>query len=62
MENEVLMIEIDKDNYAIRQIVVDKQGEVHLSCFEDCLEEGKITEDEISGNGKFISESEFDSI
>ena len=62
MENEVFMIEIDKDNYAIRQIVVDKQGEVHLSCFEDCLAEGKITEDEISGNGKFISESEFDSI
>lgn len=62
VESEVFLIEIDKDNYAIRQIIVDKQGEIHLSCFEDCLAEGTIMEDEISSNGIFISKSEFNFI
>lgn len=40
-------IEQDDDNYAYRQITLDEFNELHISCLEDYLSEGEISEMEI---------------
>ncbi len=39
--------ELDDDNYANRQIALDEFNEFHISCLEDWLAEGEISEMEI---------------
>lgn len=41
-ENEEFWIEIDKENYAIRQIIISGDN-IEISCINDCLAEGKIS-------------------
>lgn len=36
--------ELDDEGYANRQIVLDEHCQIHLSCLEDCLAEGLISE------------------
>ena len=38
-ENEEFWIEIDKENYAIRQIIISGDN-IEISCINDCLAEG----------------------
>lgn len=40
-------IEQDVDNYAYRQITLDEFNKLHISCLEDYLSEGEISEMEI---------------
>ena len=55
-EGDKYWIELDGENYAVRQISVDVWGRYHLSCFEDCLAEGVFEEKCIE---KIISKNEF---
>lgn len=41
-DEEVYWIEVDNENYALRQVIKDKDNVFHISCLEDCLAEGKI--------------------
>lgn len=43
-EDDEYWIEIDEENYAIRQIIREANDIFHLSCFEDCLAEEPITD------------------
>lgn len=52
--------ELDEEGYANRQIVLDEQCQIHLSCLEDCLAEGPVNEEDIDGIIINISKSEFD--
>lgn len=58
-ENEKYWIELDNDSFAVRQIILDENKVYHISCFEDCLAEGKIDLTELEGEIKKITESEF---
>ena len=42
--------ELDDEGYAYRQIVLDEQGKIHVSCLEDCLAEGPVNEEELDGS------------
>ena len=42
-----IIMELDENNYAVRQIIVDENNECHYSCLEDCLAEGQVREDEM---------------
>lgn len=52
--------ELDDAGYANRQIVLDENCKIHVSCLEDCLAEGPISEDDIEGSITNLSKSEFD--
>lgn len=41
-DDDEYWIELDEENYAIRQIIREPNDILHLSCFEDCLAEGPI--------------------
>lgn len=43
-ESDEYWIELDEENYAIRQIIRESKDIFHISCFEDCLAEGQITD------------------
>ena len=43
-EGDKYWIELDRENYAVRQISMDTCGRYHLSCFEDCMAEGVFEE------------------
>lgn len=58
-EEEEYWIEVGTDGYALRQIIVDKDKNVHVSCLEDCLAEGIIDENELDGTIKFITQHDF---
>lgn len=60
-ENEQYWLEITEKQIATRQIIVDENLEIHISCREDCLAEGKIITDELGGTYKEISKEEFES-
>lgn len=52
--------ELDDEGYANRQIVLDEHCQIHLSCLEDCLAEGPISEEDMDCNVINLSKSEFD--
>ncbi len=41
--------ELGDDNYVNRQIILDEFNEFHISCVEDCLGEGEISEIDVEG-------------
>ena len=59
-EREELYIELDAQEYAIRQLNIDELSGKHLSCREDCLAEGVICETDIEGNFQYISRELFE--
>ncbi|PGM57775.1 hypothetical protein [Bacillus sp. AFS053548] len=59
-EEEEFWIEVGTDGYASRQIVIDNDKNVHVSCWEDCLAEGPIDENEMDGTLKIITHHEFE--
>lgn len=59
-EGEQYWIEIDNAGYAVRQINIDINKSIQVSCMEDCLGEGCIKEDDLAGITKIISQSEFE--
>lgn len=52
--------ELDDEGYAYRQIVLDEQGKIHVSCLEDCLAEGPVNEEELDGSINILLKTEFD--
>ncbi len=61
-DEEMFWIEIDRDSYATRQIIINSKDNVQLSCFEDCLSEGKLSKEDFDSSVEYISESEFSSL
>lgn len=59
-EGEQYWIEISDEGYALRQINIDANRNVQVSCIEDCLAEGYIDEDELEGTIRIISQLEFE--
>jgi len=59
-ENEQYWLEITEQLIAIRQIVIDENLKMHVSCREDCLAEGTIITDELEGTYKEISREDFE--
>lgn len=60
LDEEKYWYELDDEGYAYRQIVLDEHCQLHLSCFEDCLAEGPINEDDLEGSIIALSKPEFD--
>lgn len=58
-ENEEYWIELDDENYAVRQIIRESNDTFHLSCLEDCLAEGPIYDE---SGFKIISYDTFECI
>lgn len=54
--------ELDEEGYASRQINVDEDGQIHVSCLEDCLAEGLINEDDLEGYVIHLSKQEFENL
>ncbi|MFD0590079.1 hypothetical protein ACFQZE_19020 [Paenibacillus sp. GCM10027627] len=59
-EDEEFWVEVRSDGYASRQIIIDKDRNMHVSCLEDCLFEGSIDESELDGTIKIVSQSKFE--
>ena len=59
-ENEKIWLEINEQLIAMRQIILDENLEIHVSCREDCLAEGSIITDELEGTYKEISREDFE--
>lgn len=59
-EGEQYWIEINNAGYAVRQINIDINKKVQVSCIEDCLGEGCIDERDLDGIIKILSQSEFE--
>lgn len=61
-DTERYWFELDDDNYANRQIVLDEYNEYHFSCLEDYLAEGEINETELEGCLINLTRQEFDNV
>lgn len=59
-ENIQMWMEIEKEGYALRQIVKDEDDIYHLSCMEDCLAEGVIKKEDLAGKIISIKKEEFE--
>ena len=59
-EEEKYWYELDDEGYAIRQIILDEHGQMHVSCLEDCLAEGPVNEEDLEGSIINLSRQEFD--
>ncbi len=67
VDAEKYWYELGDDNYVNRQIILDEFNEFHISCVEDCLGEGEISEIDVEGwkeDGWFfnLTKEEFESL
>ena len=58
-QDEKYWLELNEEKYALRQIILDNNSKLQISCFEDCLAEGVVCENDFDGICKKISEDEF---
>ena len=61
-ENEKSWLELNDLSIAIRQVVLDEDSRVSISCREDCLAEGIIVPDDMEGICKDISKNKFQEV
>lgn len=61
-QNEKYWLEINELSVAMRQVIVDGDSKVHVSCREDCLAEEIIEPNELDGICKEISKDDFQKI
>lgn len=59
-ENEKFYVEVDSQNTPLRQIIVDKKSQFHISCREDCLAEGEININDLEGKYEIIQCEKFE--
>jgi hypothetical protein len=59
--DEQYWIEIGNDGYALRQIIIEPNSEIHVSCSEDCLAEGIINAGELDGKIQLVEQDAFES-
>ena len=57
---EEFYIELNEQQIAMRQLIIDKDSLNHLSCREDCLAEGIIRERDMAGEFQYISKKQFE--
>lgn len=55
-----MYIELDSEQYAVRQLIIDDHSKIHLSCREDCLAEGIVFLSDLDGETYYISEKVFE--
>lgn len=55
-------LELDNDNYANRQIILDADNRFHISCKEECLAEGQIYADDLDGDISYLGAQEFETM
>lgn len=61
-ENEKCWLEMNEQLIALRQVIIDENFHIHVSCREDCLAEGIVELDELDGTYKEILQDEFERI
>lgn len=61
-DNEKYWFEIDDENFACRQIILDENGIYHISCIEDCLAEGQVVIENLDGKIFDLAKSEFEKV
>lgn len=61
-ECEEYWLEINEQLIAMRQIIIDGDSNIHVSCREDCLAEGIVEFGELDGTCKGISQDEFENM
>ncbi|MDR1180756.1 MAG: hypothetical protein LBL13_02095 [Bacteroidales bacterium] len=59
-DNEQQWLEIGDAGHTLRQLVIEADGQIHVSCLEDCLAEGIINENELGGTIHSIAQHEFE--
>lgn len=59
-DKEKFWYELDEEGYASRQMILDEEGKMHISCLEDCLAEGFVDEADLEGSIVRLSQQEFD--
>lgn len=59
-EGEQFYIELDKEQFALRQIIISFDNNVQISCRDDCLSEGKVRLDNDLYAYTYISKEEFE--
>ncbi len=57
--DETYWFEINQEGFVFRQIINSDNGEISLSCLEDCLAEGEFCEDDLEGDFEYITEEKF---
>lgn len=62
LETEKYWFELNYDNYANREIILDEYGELHFSCLEDCLAEGEVNETDLEGVVINSSKEDFENL
>ncbi|MBQ1992295.1 MAG: hypothetical protein II233_05920 [Clostridia bacterium] len=62
LETEKYWFELNDDNYANREIILDEYGELHFSCLEDCLAEGEVNETDLEGVVINSSKEDFENL
>lgn len=55
-------MELDEELYALRQVIIDSESQMHASCREDCLAEGAVIEDELAGEYREVEPEAFEEI
>lgn len=61
-DNTNFWMEIEEDDYVVRQVIKDVNGSYHISCMEDCLAEGTIQEQDLDGTIEKITKNQFEMI
>lgn len=60
LEKEEFYIELDNENYALRQIIIPYDNKTLISCRNDCLAEGQIDLDNLEGKISYIAKETFE--
>ena len=55
LNEEKYWLEVEEDNYANRQIILDEYKQFHISCMEECLAEGPIEESDLEGDIRYLT-------
>lgn len=59
---EKYWFELGNDNYVNRQIILDENKGLHISCLENCLAEGEINEEDLEGDIIILTQQEFEDV
>ena len=61
-DQERYWFELDEENFVKRQIVLDEDNQLHISCLEDCLAEGVVNEADLDGETLDLTNEEFEDV
>lgn len=61
-ENAEYWMELDEELYALRQIIIENDSNVHASCRGDYLAEGAVIADELDGAYREVTQEKFEDV